>query len=88
MEKIVTKYYCDICEEEVESKEALKEYMLPVEESDCEGRSLFPSVSKMDMCLKCAEKYRKMVYKHFAKVKLFPYDTIRELGSAFYNKGE
>lgn len=61
-------YKCDICNAEVVEEKHLEKVIMPVKTLDCEGRSVFDSFDKVDMCRECLKKYRESVYRNFGVV--------------------
>lgn len=56
MKKVITRYICDRCKEDVSYKD-LVEVFVPSKNFDCEGRSYTKGVSKVEICKKCFENY-------------------------------
>ena len=57
---------CDVCNQEVKGVENI---MIPMKESDCEGRMYYDVIRAVDMCTDCREKYINTVYKSFGVLR-------------------
>ena len=62
----IIRYQCDVCKKEIKNKHNVEHTNIP-----CFGgeRNEYRSEAKIDMCEKCADNLRNIIFKHFAEIQ-------------------
>ena len=62
----IIRYQCDVCKEEFKNEKDVENTQIP-----CYGgeRSEYHSECGLDLCKKCSENLRKIIYTNFAEIQ-------------------
>ena len=83
MKKVIEKYYCDVCDKEVEKEEDLKNIKIPI--PYYYDREIITANEWMSICSECNEALKDIIKEHFADIKLI-WCVGTEIGEIKYKK--
>lgn len=60
----IVKYKCDVCGRTFDAEKDIRKESVP-----CYGEGTYPTSTKIDMCNKCSQKLREIIYDNFAEIR-------------------
>lgn len=64
MKIVIVNYRCDVCGRTFYAENDIQKESVP-----CYGEGTYPTSTKIDMCNKCSQKLREIIYDNFAEIR-------------------